>query len=644
MRWLSDLAGTGRSQFWLGKAKFDASGLTQQRDYMLPDFSGDIVISSLLRPVNGRSLIGTTGLDITSVAINATELGVIAGDPDAAADNSETIQSALDEGVSLYFPAGLYYIAFAAISLPAKSCIYGDGASVSVLSWVEEDSPVRGNMFEAAGDIDSLVVRGVGFVGNRTHQITPTVSGHDLACFHLRSGSVRNIDFDGVCLSDFGDGVSTGGGILIGALSGTGHVIENIRIANSEFAGISNVPGVYINGATPYHVAVKDITVTSCVFTASVSAHQNAIYILGGSAVPATCVQVTHNRLHINATIDTCVELNYVTNYVLDGNQVICYGDASCVGLLVREGAQYGSISHNTLVNLGTGNANTDGISVVQLSVASQVGVVIDHNVILGWGCGGAGGGINAGAGTVGLTVTNNHIHGRGNGPSTRTAVAIRLASVSRLRVSGNYIQNATYAAVLGPINGGTIENNTCFNVGDGAVGVIVEVVANQAIVNLIIRQNHVIQAIASTPNFVSVSPAAVTGNRVDNNNIPAGMNPVNTSMLAKWSAIITPAASGALLAGRVYSFIQGSISMADGDGYTIGENLDATLDGYSPLEVVVGDTVLVAPPGDISGALCSAYVQTTNRIRIRVQNLTGAGIDVPAGAWRVTVVKTSAM
>lgn len=572
--------------------------------------------------------------------------GCVPGLKSAAVANAALIQQVLDSGDALYFPGGMgkYYVSFAALNLPASARFYGDGDGLSQISWVDENTAVRNNMFEAVGDIDRLVVIGLDFYGNRPYQVSPTVNGHDLACFHLRSGSVANVHFDKSRFFDFGDGDSSGGGILIGALSGTNRVLRNILIENCDFTGISNVPGVYINGSSPYHSEMSDILVRENAFTATVSAHQNSLYVLGGSSATGVGVQLKSNRFHVKATIDTCIEVNYVTDYAIEGNQIICYNDASCVGVLVREGALYGSISHNTLVNLGTGNKNTFGISVQRLSSANQVGTIVDHNLVIGWGCGGNGGGIILGAGTVAATLTGNQIQGFGPTPELRTASAIWIANAARVRVSGNYLQNANYALVLGTINSGTVEDNTMLNVGDGAVGVIVETVPNQAMLNLLIRNNHVFQATAGTPAFVSVGPAATTGNRIENNTLPAGLQVVNPAFRLKWSAVVTPAATGALLAGRVYTFEQGALSIPNGDGFTIGGNLDATLDGLSASEVVPGDTVLIAPPGDAKGAVLSGYISTTNRVRIRVQNNTGAGIEVDAGTWRVTAIKTSTM
>lgn len=577
--------------------------------------------------------------------VNMSTAGCIKDDMLAAQHNSELLRQYLALARPLYFPTGVYYIDFDSIVMPTRACLLGDGYELSIVSWLPTDTAVRANMFEAAADVDTLLVHGVGFVGNRPYQVTPTENGHDLACFHLRAGSVRNVCFDTVGISDFGDGGTAGGGLLIGALDGAGRVIENIRVTGSRFLDISNVPGVYINGTADYHSMVRDITIERNTFSASVTAHQNALYVLGGSSsLPATGVQVTHNRFHIDATIDTCVELNYVTGFELDHNQIVCRNSASCVGLLVRESSLYGSIAHNVLVNLGSGNADTHGISLVRLATASQVGVCVANNVVLGWGCGGAGGGIYAGAGTVGLTITGNHIHGLGNTSTSRCGTAIQLAGVSRVHVSDNYIQNANYAAVLGAVNGGTIKDNTMFNVGDGSVGIIVEVVSNQAITNLSIKDNEVLQAVTGTPSFVSVSPAATTGNRIENNKLPASVQAVNPAHMQKWAAVVTPAATGALLAGKVYQFTQGALDIDNGGGFTIGANLDDTLDGFSAAAVSLGDTVLVAPPGDMQGVIHSAYVSAVNRVRIRVQNHTGAGVTVPGGAWRVTVIKTSAM
>lgn len=652
MRVLSDLGGTKRSDFKIRDAVLSAANLTAERIHELPDEAGTLLVDAMLRQVNGKSLLGTVDLWITSVAINVLDLGLVPNSTAAAASNTALLQAALTAGKPLYFPAGRFYISFTPLVLPAKTCIYGDSGSVSEIAWVETDSVTRGHMIEAAGDIDGLLLRNIGFVGNRPYQTTPTTTGHDLACFYLRAGSVRNVDIEGLRLSNFGDGVATaGGGFFIGSLTGTNKVVDNIRFYRCEFVDISNVPGIYINGDALYHSRLQNVVVDSCIFRCGVTAHQNCVYILGpGISNQGRNVQVIRNQFIIEQPIDTAVELNFCSGFSVDDNQLVCRNAGECVGLLVREACIGGSVSGNTLVNSTlTLTGGTAAISLTQLATSSQVHINVLGNVIVGWAPAGAAGdgcAINVGAGSQNVNVANNIIQGFQNNAAGRCKMAVRVGggSVSRVFVRNNTITTCNYALGIALITQLTFENNALWRCGDAAVCVIGALSDGQALADIIIRGNTLSQLTAGTPNFVSASTVSPVGNRIENNILPTGLQPLNPSHVASWEAVVRPSASGTLLAGKVYTMGQGAISMADGQGFTIGANLDATLDGWSATEVVSGDTIIVTPPGDMGGVLHSAYLQATNRIRIRVQNESGGAFEIAAGNWKVVVIKTSAM
>ncbi|UIJ43802.1 right-handed parallel beta-helix repeat-containing protein [Sphingomonas cannabina] len=72
--------------------------------------------------------------------------------------------------------------------------------------------------------------------------------------------------------------------------------------------------------------------------------------------------------------------------------------------------------------------------------------------------------------------------------------------------------------------------------------------------------------------------------------------------------------------------------SLADGAGET---SAAITVTGAA-----IGDFVMAAAPYDLQGITCSAYVSAANTVRIRLQNETGAVVDLASGLWRVRVMK----
>lgn len=56
---------------------------------------------------------------------------------------------------------------------------------------------------------------------------------------------------------------------------------------------------------------------------------------------------------------------------------------------------------------------------------------------------------------------------------------------------------------------------------------------------------------------------------------------------------------------------------------------------------VVVGDTIVVSPPGHVAGvAMCSARVSSNSNIGIVWANPTAAGVTPPAGSYLVAAIR----
>lgn len=580
-----------------------------------------------------------TDLKIQENSVDAVLAGMVADDVGYITSNTAILQSLIDAGKPIYLPQGIYYVDF--LTFPASLVMYGDGQNKSILSWPQANMTTRGNMFVASGDVDNLILRNIGFRGNRPFQTTPTVSGHDTVAFFLRGGSVQNVNIEACAFTDFGDGVATGAGILIGSLTGTNKVIRNIRVTDSNFTNISNVPGIYINGDATYHSSISDIFINQNIFTCEVNAAQNCVYVLGGnSTIQAQRVNICDNHFRITASIDVCIETNYIDTFSINGNNVVVSGTGSATGVLIREYAIRGTISNNVLTNLSSSNSNTHAIALVRISAGgTQMYISITANVIYAWGVTGtSGGAIIVSAGSSYIDISSNLIMGIAATAGNRIRVAIEVSSSIRVDILDNRIHACTYILTLGDgINALRVEGNSFTNVGDGAVAAIVDNVANQTMANMIYRNNTLLGIVAGTPSLISLSPSANTGNRVENNILPAGVSPINPALISKFVAIVTPASTGALLAGTSYTFSQGSLSIADADGFTIGANLDGTLSGQG---VALGDTIVVSANVSMKGCLVYGYVDSVDVIRIRVQNETGSSVSIDAGTWKVIVIK----
>ncbi len=65
------------------------------------------------------------------------------------------------------------------------------------------------------------------------------------------------------------------------------------------------------------------------------------------------------------------------------------------------------------------------------------------------------------------------------------------------------------------------------------------------------------------------------------------------------------------------------------------GESLSVPVPGAQ-----IGDFALVSPPCDIQDCSCSAHVREQGVAEVRLENLTGAAVDIGSGSWRVRVMK----
>lgn len=567
------------------------------------------------------------------------ELGCTPASPSSSNANTAIIQGALDAGIPLWVPDGhTYFINY--LLLPPRFSIMGAGT----LAWAQSNRVAPGNMFEAYGDIDGGLISGVSLIGNRPYQSTPTTTGHDMKCISLRGGSVRDLRIRDVSIADFGDGDQAGGAVLLGALAGTGHVIQDIDVDGLSVRDVSNIPGLYIDSNANHHSSLARIKVRRSKFINNIPARYNQLYILGPSTSnPGLDVDIDACWFETSAQIDCCAELNHVQDFNYSSNSHILRASGSttgsATGLLIRDNCSDGDIVRNRFFNFGTA-VNICAVSLTRLNSGTQSIIDIDRNKFYNWGAGSGGIVVNLGTGCNTITARHNRIR---PGPAGRIQTAFSVVGNVN-DITENTLSGVNYPLVVA---GNAIltqfERNKMIACGDGAVGVIVSAAEGLAISNLRVRDNNLYTVLSGTPNFVSVLTTAATGNRIENNAVPTGVQHCNPSYAGSF-IVVTPASSGALLAGRVYRMSQGLIGVGPGDRFTIGGNLDATLDGFGASMIVPGDTVLVSPPGSTGPCVWSWSITAANRLRIRIENNSTTAHDVPAGEWVITVIKTSAM
>lgn len=125
------------------------------------------------------------------------------------------------------------------------------------------------------------------------------------------------------------------------------------------------------------------------------------------------------------------------------------------------------------------------------------------------------------------------------------------------------------------------------------------------------------------------------------------GVNPVGDAT-GSWLRLTTTALVGSgagevptngMLGTGAYqdlAFLTASFSWDPGsldDG--AGETKSVTVPGAA-----FGDFVMVAAPYDLQDMTCAGYVQAANTVEIRLQNQSGATVNLGSGPWNVRVMK----
>lgn len=620
--WVAESGSTARTSLGLGS-------IATQNASNVAITGGSIAGTSVSILAAGSTTARTMSARLGEVA-NVKDYGAVGN---GVANDTAAIQAAIDSGKGiLYYPTGTY-LTSAALTAASDQMWIGDGPGSSVITWAQQDiDPLDYNMVVTDGDVENLGFYDLGFRGSLPFQTTPSGTGQDGMGLYLRGGSITNLRVDNCVFENFGDTTGVGGGgIILGALTGSADkVLENISITRTRFKNISNVAGVYINGDGTYHASARNIVVSDNLFQIGTAVvDQNCIYVLGTNGVTIQNVKIDDNAFDLGAGVDVLIEINDASGWTINGN-VARVRVGGCESVLVRESA-VGTIANNVIfAESGATTTSRTAISLLRVSSGAQTDIAITGNIISGW----RGTACSISTGSARVVASSNVIAGASDTALVSTGFDIA-GGATDVTIRDNTVRWASYAAVFGVCSNIEIAGNRMSQVGDGSVAAVTEPVSGQAMTGLVIR-NNIVDLRTGTANFVSIDPAADTGNRLENNILSSG-NQNNPSNPNAFAVISTPAVGqGEALIGTKYTFSQGSLPMNDGDGFTIGSNLDA----QSP-DVVLGDLIAgVSCDQDLQGVTVNGYVQATGEIRIRVQNETGGTVTVSAGDWTVLVVK----
>lgn len=626
----------GEAAIWLGVASYKLK-LTTSTDVEI--WTVDNIVSASVQALadlsesGGSALVGFlqsgTGAVATTVqaklreTVSVKDFGAVGN---GTTDDTTAIQTAINSGAkAVYFPAGTYIVT--ELTLASNRRLYGDGYGNSVLSWAQTNisTPTR-NMFVSSGDVSNLEFCDLGFRGNLLVQTSADGTGQNLMGFKFRNGSVQNATWRNCKIYEFGDQSKSGGaGILVGPNTGSGKAIENILITGCVFQDIANVPGVYVGAVNTYVSSAKSIKIVGNVFRNTTNyADQNCVYVLGDASISVIDVVASNNEFDIQQSIDAGIEVNYAKNISVESNQVYVSGSANCDAILLRSKCTDFVISDNVIQNVGSGCASHAGIALLQFNTSEvqQRGVVCG-NTILGFGST-SGKGIVIGSGSRSVVASENVIEGTSSG--ALTTYGLQVYGAQDTVVSSNVIRNCAIGLEFATGDGGvaraTIENNRFDACGQTSNYIVNTNAVGVTGTYITVRDNFLTNAISGTSGFYAPAFAAATGNYVYNNDTV--LTEVNASYVSKvtWRSILRS------------NWSQGSISMSDGQGFTIPGG------GQTVTGAALGDAVVVGAETDLQGVTATAYVSAANTIQVRVQNESGGPITVAAANWYVQVLK----
>lgn len=289
--------------------------------------------------------------------VNVKDYGAVG---DGSTDDTSAIQSAINSGNSVYFPAGTYKVSGLTVEDKSDVSYFGNGdAEITNVG-----TTTTSQIFKFVGTLDNITWSGLNIVGNE-------VVASNNSAFGCSSGQTgTNLTFRNLNIKDTMIGIS-----LNADLSGSfkNCVIDSCRFTDIVGADAGEGYGVHLPFA-------YDTMVSNCVFT-NVGRHD--IYVPRGGKVTITnCHSIDHRKdeatvatrpaFLIARNVSSCVISNCVFENFYDGAITVA-GEASNSHVAVNT-----SISNCTF-KVAKNNIATINIGEqTNISSESTNGVIID--------------------------------------------------------------------------------------------------------------------------------------------------------------------------------------------------------------------------------------------------------------------------
>jgi hypothetical protein len=224
------------------------------------------------------ALTKTTYSMIKGQPVNVFDFGAVG---DGSNDDTSAIQAAIDTGLSVYFPNGIYKITGLTIEDKSDVSYFANGdAEITNVG-----ATTTGQIFKFVGTLENIIWRGLNIVGNGVVETNNSAFG----CASGQTGT--NLTFKDLSIKDTIIGIS-----LNADLAGS---FQNCIIDGCHFTDI--VGAVAGEGYGVHLPFAYDTMISNCVFT-NVGRHD--IYVPRGGKVTITnCHSINHRK--DTATVST---------------------------------------------------------------------------------------------------------------------------------------------------------------------------------------------------------------------------------------------------------------------------------------------------------------------------------------------------
>jgi hypothetical protein len=542
--------------------------------------------------------LDSSDVRLEDLAYNVKKFGALG---DNSTDDTTAIQVTVDAcgaagGGVVYFPPGRYLSGLVKVKY---SNVYLVGAGIGATKLIMK--PLNDSALIQLGDYADESIRGtlshigvsdMEIYGNKEKQ-SQSADPESGAAIGLRTEDVKNITIKRIKVYDC-DGYGVGC-VGSGLPNRQNLIIEDVETYNNNYDGIDIKLGferVWVNRVHSYNNGNPIVP----------GRQGHGIDVRGEYVSVTNCVTYGNNDSGINIRELYALKLVSVENLKSYGNKV----DGAAI-----TGAEVGEYIFTGCHLFGN---NRHGAS-VENGVAYFNDCVINENTSQGiWMKTDAKCSVFVNGGSLSLNVQD------GASSLNNNVLSIVGTSVKKNGRRGISISGSTRVSIQHAV----IEGNGTANRNNGVGIAVIDQIGIWSIQNAFIYDEKSLANDKLQRRGIQFSGTNVAGTILGNN------------ITGNWESNVYSTIPVGSVVDNNIGFLVGSAtldptSLTDGAGVTLTISVPGAL---------AGDCAMVAAPYDLQSITVTSYVSATNIVSIRIQNESGATVDLSAGTWKVKVIK----